>query len=80
MQDTHQKFDLVVLADNWPSRLVGRNQEQLDKFANGLLNARSLANADSLGNGPKGRVRIGRKIAYEKYSLVEWMKSRQVAV
>jgi hypothetical protein len=80
MQDTSKQFDLTALADNWPSPLVARNQYQLDKFSGGILNARTLANADCLGTGPKGRVRVGRKIAYPVDSLVEWMQSKMEGV
>jgi hypothetical protein len=76
MQNSPQ-FDLTTLADNWPSQLVARTQQQLDKFSGGLLNARTLANADCLGTGPKNRVRIGRKVAYPVQSLVDWMKAKQ---
>jgi hypothetical protein len=76
MQNSPQ-FDLTTLADNWPSPLVARNQQQLDKFSGGILNARTLANEDSLGTGPKGRVKCGRKIAYPVMSLVDWMKAKQ---
>ena len=78
MENTDQ-FNLTTLADNWPSPLVARDQKQLDKFSGGLLNARSLANADSLGTGPKNRVKIGRKVAYDKYALVDYMRSKMEA-
>jgi hypothetical protein len=77
MQQTPHQFELTALADNWPSLLVSRDQHQLDKFSGGILNARTLANADCLGTGPKGRVRVGRKVAYPVDSLINWMKSKQ---
>lgn len=70
-------FDLDVLIHKWPSPLVARDQRILDQFAGGLLNARTLANADSAGTGPRGKLRIGRKVAYPVDSLVEWMKARR---
>lgn len=73
-------FDLNTLADNWPSPLVARNQQQLDKFSGGILNARTLANEDSLGTGPKCRINIGRKVAYPVDSLVEWMQAKMEGV
>jgi hypothetical protein len=76
MQNSPQ-FDLTTLADNWPSKLVARNQQQLDRFSGGILNSRSLANADSLGTGPKGRIRIGRKVAYPVQSLIAWMQEKR---
>lgn len=72
-------FDLNELAINWPSRIVPRDQKCLDRFSGGLLNQRSLANADCLGKGPRGKMRIGRKVAYPVDSLIEWMKERQTA-
>ena len=77
MQNTSHEFDLTTLADNWSSPLVARTQQQLDKFSGGILNARSLANADCLGTGPKGRVRIGRKVAYPVNSLISWMQQKR---
>jgi len=70
--------DLSVLAENWPSPLVSRDQETLDKFSGGLLNARTLSNEDSLGSGPRGRVKLGRKVAYTKESLIAWMEARRI--
>jgi len=71
------KFDFQELAQRWSSPLVARNQEQLDRFSGGILNARSLANADSLGIGPKERIKIGRKVAYPVDALIEWLEQKQ---
>jgi len=45
-------------------------------YSGGLLNSKTMANFDSLGTGPAGRVRIGRKIGYEKNSLIAWLEGR----
>lgn len=67
------------LADNWKGELVWREQNTLDRFAGeGVLNARTMANKDSMGQGPEGRVRIGKKVCYPKYNLAAWMKSQVV--
>ena len=71
-----QKFDFQALLRSWPSPLVSRDQKTLDRFSGGILNARTLANADSAGDGPPGRIRIGRKVAYPTASLVAWLESR----
>jgi hypothetical protein len=77
-QDSPEEyFNLTTLADNWSSDLISRDQQQLDSFSGGILNARTLANVDSLGTGPKGRVKIGRKVAYPVHSLVEWMQAKR---
>ena len=61
------------LAEAWPSSFVARTQ--VDVFSGGLLNPRTLANRDSEGTGPKVKIKMGRKIAYDKESLIEWMRA-----
>lgn len=65
-----------AMRTNWPAPIVVRQQRHLDRFSGGLLNARTLANLDSAGKGPKGRVRIGRKVGYTVDGLIEWMRER----
>ena len=69
---------LSQLADKWPSPFVARHE--LDKFSGGILNPRTMANLDSQGEGPAGRIRIGRKIVYPVQSLVEWLENRAEVV
>jgi hypothetical protein len=69
-------FDFDELARRWPSPLVCRDQEMLDRFSGGVLRASTLAKLDCLGQGPEGRVRIGRKVCYPKENLVRWMRDR----
>lgn len=71
---SNEKFQ--ELARRWPAPLVARDQKMLDKFSGGVLNARTLANLDSLGQGPPNRVRVGRKVAYFVSDLVAWMEKR----
>jgi hypothetical protein len=78
--NSSEPFDLNTLADNWPSALVARTQHQLDKFSGGILNARTLANEDSLGTGPKDRVKVGRKVAYPVKSLIAYMQGKMEGV
>jgi len=51
-----------ILAKCWPSPFVAR--QQIEKFSGGILNSKSMANLDSLGRGPRGRFKVGRKVAY----------------
>ena len=60
------------LSEAWPSAFVSR--QEVGRFSGGLLHARTMADLDSLGQGPKVKVRFGRKIAYEKKSLIQWMR------
>ncbi len=71
--------DLSKLRDKWPSSYVSR--DKVGEFSGGILHPRTLANLDSLGQGPKGRIRVnGKKIAYPVDELVAWMQSRSEVV
>lgn len=43
-------FSFKELSTKWPSPIVAR--AQVERFSGGLLNARTLANLDSIGEGP----------------------------
>jgi len=62
------------MADRWDSPYVAR--EEVKKFTGGIINPRTLANLDSKGEGPSGRVRVGRKIAYPVDKFIEWLEAR----
>ena len=70
----HEKLDLSVLAQAWKAPYVARRQ--VSEFSGGMLHHRTMANLDSLGKGPAGRIRMGRTIAYPTSALVEWMEER----
>ena len=67
-------LDLSHLTRKWSSSLVAR--EKIADFTGGLITPGRIANLDSEGLGPKGKVRIGRKVAYECEQLVKWLESR----
>lgn len=69
-------FDFQELSKRWPSAIVARHE--VPKFTGGLLNARTLANLDSLGEGPP-RGRCGRKIFYKVEDLCTWLQARSKA-
>ncbi|MBW1967394.1 MAG: hypothetical protein JRI48_08405 [Deltaproteobacteria bacterium] len=73
-----KKLDFSNLIEAWPSPLVAR--EKVGEFSGFILNARTLANYDSRGTGPKGRIKIGRKVCYPATELVEWMRKRARAL
>jgi len=67
------------LAEKWPSAWVARTE--IRKFTGGMIGEKYLANLDSAGLGPKGRVRIGGgKIAYPVQAVVSWPESRSEGV
>ena len=67
-----------ILAERWPSAWVSRTKIQ--DFTGGTVSEKYLANLDSAGKGPAGRVRIGRKIAYPVAEVVRWLESRATEV
>lgn len=74
MNPTKDTTDFSKLFEQWPSPFVARSE--VPRFSGGLLNSKTMANHDSLGTGPGGRLKIGRKVAYEKNSLIAWIESR----
>jgi hypothetical protein len=64
------------LKKKWPSSLVAR--ELTGEFSGGTLNPKTMANFDSLGQGPP-RFRIGRKVVYPVDGLISWMEGRATA-
>jgi hypothetical protein len=66
------------MAERWPSSMVARTQ--IERFTGGIISEKYLANLDSQGRGPVGRVRIGRKIAYSVDSVIRFLESRATEV
>ena len=66
-------LDFTDLAEKLPP-IIARSE--VEKLLGGVISAKRLANLDSLGEGPKQRMRIGRKIAYRTEDLLEWLESR----
>lgn len=62
------------LAEKWPSAWVARTE--IYRFTGGIISEKYLANLDSQGRGPAGRVRIGRKVAYPVREFIKWLASR----
>jgi len=66
------------LAERWKSALVAR--QEVGHFTGGVVSEKYMANLDSRGLGPKGRIRVGRKIAYPVSELVSWLEGRSQEV
>ncbi len=67
-----------LMADKWPSPFVAR--QEVERFTGGIVNPKYIANLDSQGLGPEGRIRVGRKIAYPVSEFIQWLESRSVKV
>jgi hypothetical protein len=66
------------LAEKWPSAWVARTEAK--EFSGGLIGEKYLANLDSQGRGPAGRIRCGRKIAYPVAEFVKWLETRSEVI
>jgi len=66
--------DLSDLAAKWPSTIVTR--KQVGEFSGGLLHPRTLANLDSLGQGPRNRFYAQGRVNYHVKDLIEWLEER----
>lgn len=69
--------DLSSLRKSWPSPFVAR--QEIKNFSGGIMSEKYIANLDSQGLGPPGRIKIGRKVAYPIDNLIEWLESRSTA-
>lgn len=66
------------MAAKWPSAWVAR--VEIERFSGGLISEKYLANLDSAGKGPTGRIRCGRKVAYPVDSFVKWLENRSEVI
>jgi len=66
------------LAEKWPSAWVTRCEAK--KFTGGLIGEKYLANLDSAGKGPAGRIRCGRKVAYRVNEFIKWLEARSEVI
>ena len=44
------------------------------KSLGGLIQAKTLSNIDNRGEGPMSKVRIGKKVLYEREDFIDWLK------
>jgi len=62
------------MAAKWPSAFVARTEAE--KFSGGMIKEKYLANLDSAGKGPTGRIRCGRKVVYPVTNFIKWLEDR----
>jgi len=74
MEQINVKNLLASMAEKWPSAWVARTEAE--KFSGGMIGEKYLANLDSAGKGPAGRIRCGRKVAYSVNEFVKWLEAR----
>ena len=67
--------NVVDLSDLVPTLPPVIARDHVEKLLGGIISSKTLANLDSLGDGPK-RMRVGRKVAYRTEDLLEWLSNR----
>jgi len=67
-----QKIDFSNLIPILPVMIA---RDHVEKLLGGVISSKSLANLDSLGEGPK-RMRMGRKVVYMTEDLLDWLAQR----
>lgn len=49
-------------------------RETACKLIGGIFSPRTLSNFDAAGNGPRIKLRIGKKVAYKRHDFLEWLE------
>ena len=69
-----ERIDFSMIAKICHSPYLSR--EEVERVTGGLVTAKYLANLDSDGKGPEGRIHVGRKAAYPVQSVIDWLERR----
>lgn len=51
-------------------------RQEVPKYFGGIISAKTLANLDSMGKGPRHKLRIGGKSAYTREDLISFFVER----
>ena len=73
MERTTELID--KLERQWTKPFIRRTGDAWEA-SGGLATAKKLANADSAGEGPEGRVKLCGKICYPSSSFFEWLRKQ----
>lgn len=46
------------------------------KCTEGILSPKILSNADAAGTGPTVKMKVGKKIVYERTAFINWLKTK----
>lgn len=52
-------------------------RHRVNTYLGGAISPKTLANADSKGQGPSGSFKIGRTVVYPTESLLKWLENRK---
>lgn len=70
------RFSFVDFVDELPPFMA---RSEVPKLLGGVVSAKTLANKDSLDEGPGVYKRVGGKVVYRTIDLLEWFDARSVA-
>ena len=70
---THIKAIISELEKSLPPVFA---RKEVGRLTGGLVAPHTLANADAKGEGPAGRLLIGRHTAYNRGDFLTWLKAR----
>ena len=75
---TTQENPIVgLLSESLPSIIA---RKDVAKLTFGLVSAKTMANRDSLGTGPKNRFKIGKEVWYHKQQFIDFIVEHIVAL
>lgn len=64
---------LKEIENTLPPTIARKN---VSKLLGGIVSAKTLANLDSIGKGPKRKFKIGKTVCYYTTDLLEWIENR----
>ncbi|SCM73448.1 hypothetical protein KL86DES1_21305 [uncultured Desulfovibrio sp.] len=50
------------------------SREEAARQMGGLIRAKTLSNLDAMGEGPSVKIRIRKKVCYERRNFLQWLK------
>lgn len=59
---------------SWAEGIIPRTD--IEAFSNGLYRPATMAKLDSLGQGPSGAFKVGKRVYYPEQELIEWLNAR----
>lgn len=66
--------ETMQLIEAWCAQLPPViSRKRLDWFLGGIVSRKNIANLDSAGEGPQGRILVGRETVYNTHDLLVWL-------
>lgn len=75
-----EKITIDFSAIRLATRAPYLSREEVSKLSGGIVNPKTLANLDCIGQGPAGAIRVGRKVAYPVEEVIRFLEDRAVPV